>query len=358
MSTDLLTEQLPHVSIVIPVYNSAHIIGRLLESIRELDYPPERYEVLVVDNNSTDNLEAIVAAYPVRLLYERDTQSSYAARNLGIKQARGEIVAFTDADCVVDTKWLHHLATAFQGPSIGGVAGSIKGLEPAESWIERVLNQREHLSSIDHSAAGDNGTQSALKRSFKRPKSRLSRLLNRLGLVTYYDDPRLPSFPIAPTANVAYRRETFETAGLFDATYFGGGDTEFAIRFQQQTGSKLVAAPDAVIYHRHRSTLKQLSRAYIRYSTGRVVHLERYLGSDLRIKQQIITESLAYLMVGIPWSSLKLAFRGLRSLFGPPYPHYTQDMIVNLVGMISTHYASIRACYLLSRGKEEELWTF
>lgn len=358
MSTDLPAQQIPHISIVIPVYNGAHLVGRLLDSLRELDYPSERYEVLVVDNNSTDNLAAIVAAYPVKLLYERDTQSSYAARNLGVRQAEGEIIAFTDVDCVVHPQWLRHLAAAFKDSSIGGVAGSIKGVEPAENWVEAVLNQREHLSSIDRTAANNNGTQAALKRSFKYPTSRLSRWLNKVGLVTFYDDPRLPSVPVAPTANVAYRREVFEKVGLFDATYFGGGDAEFAIRLQQQSDMKLVGAPEALVYHRHRSSLGQLWRVYVRYNTSRVVHLERYLGLDDNIRRQVIIESLAYLLVGVPWSSAKLGYRTLRSMWGPPGPLYVQDMFLNLVALVSAHYARLRACHLLKQGRREDLWTW
>jgi len=357
MSTDLPAQQIPHVSIVIPVYNGAHIMDRLLDSIRELDYPQERYEVLVVDNNSTDNLEAILAAYPVKLLHERDTQSSYAARNLGITKSRGEFIAFTDADCVVHPRWLCHLTAAFQDPSIAGVAGAIKGLEPPESWIEAVFNQREHLSAIDRSKVNKNETHAALKRSFKRPARRLPRLLSKLGLVTFYDDPRLPALPVAPTANVAYRRDVFEKVGFFDATYFGGGDAEFAIRLQQQSDMKLVGAPEALVYHRHRSSLGQLWRAYVRYNTSRVVHIDRYLGLDDNIRRQVIIESLAYLMVGVPWSSAKLGFRTLRRmLLGDPRPLYVEDILLNLVMLIAAHYARLRACHLLKQGRREDLW--
>lgn len=359
-STDSSAQQagsLPRVSIIIPVYNGAHIIGRLLDSIRQLDYPPDRYEVLVVDNNSTDDLERAVAAYPVKLLHERDVQSSYAARNLGIKQSGGEILAFTDADCLVHSQWLRCLQAAFQDPAVGGAAGAIYGVEPARSWVEEVLNRRHHMSSINNFSP-DNGTGATLKQSFKKPTRRLPRLLEWLGLVTYYNDPRLPRLPVAPTANVSYRREVFDKIGLFDATYFGGGDAEFAIRLQQRSKWKLVAVPEAIVYHRHRATLTQLHRAYTRYNINRVVHLRRYLGAGDKLRRQILIESFAYLMIGIPWSSAKLVSRALRTaLLGSPRPFYTQEMLVDLTTLVSAHWARIRACHLLEQGRWEELWT-
>ncbi len=348
---------LPYISIVIPVYNGSHIIGSLLDSIQQLDYPKERYEVLVVDNNSTDDLERALAPYPVKLLHERETQSSYAARNQGIRQARGEVLAFTDADCRVHPQWLQGLQAAFQDPLVGGVAGAIRGVEPAESWVEAALNQGRHMSAIDHSAS-DNGTEVTLKRSFKPPARRLPRLLKQLGIVTYRDDPRLPSLPLAQTANAAYRRAAFEKVGYFDATYFGGGDTEFSIRLQQQSEMKLVSAPEAIVYHRHRATLDQFWQAYQRYHTSYVVHIERHLGVDNKVRRQMMIESLTYLMVGGTWSLAKLGFRAIRTALGrAPYPLYTQEMLLNLVKLVSTHYARLRACTLLRRGRRyEELW--
>lgn len=344
------------ISIIVPVYNGANSIKHLLDSFQQLEYPSDRYEVLIVDNNSTDDLERVVQGYPVQLLHEREVQSPYAARNLGIKYAQGQILAFTDVDCRVHPQWLCCLQTAFQDPTAGGATGPIHGIEPAESWVETLLNQRQHLSSLNDSFS-QNGVQATVKRSFKPPTRRLSRLLRQLGWVTYYDDPRLPSLPVAPTANVAYRRKVFEQVGLFDSTYFGGGDAEFAIRLQQQSDFKLVAAPGAIVYHRHRATLRQLGRVYARYNTSRVVHIEKYLGLGNGVRQQIVIESLMYLGVGIPWSIIKLGGRALRTVLkGSPYQFYTHEMLVNLVTLISAHYARIRACYLLQQGHREKLW--
>jgi glycosyltransferase involved in cell wall biosynthesis len=347
---------LPQISIIIPVYNGAHIIGRLLDSIQQLDYPTDRYQILVVDNNSSDDLESVVANYPVKLLHERDVQSSYAARNRGIREARGDILAFTDADCAVHPQWLRRLQAAFRDPMVGGAAGDTQGVEPARSWVEQVLNQRHHMSYIDQRGSSS-GSVPKLYLSFDRPKRRLPRLLRRLGIVTYRYDPRLPQVPVAATANVAYRREVFEKVGSFDDTFIGGGDAEFAIRMQQQSDMKLVAAPDAIVYHRHRSSLRQLWRAYARYEIGHLALIERFLGLDDSVRRQLVVEGLVYLMIGIPWSLARLVFQAPRSvLVGAPYPFCTQNIVVDLVTLTSRHSTRLRVWNTLHRGRREELW--
>src|SRR5262249_58919523 len=91
-------------------------------------WPREALELIVVDNRSTDATRAVVAEYPVRLLEEHHVQSSYAARNRGVAASHGDLLAFTDADCVPDPGWVRGLAGAFDDDQIGLAAG------PIEAW--------------------------------------------------------------------------------------------------------------------------------------------------------------------------------------------------------------------------------
>jgi len=93
------TDALPRASVVVPVFNAVGEIGRLVESLLAQDYPRDRFEIVVVDNGSTDGTAGSVAGFPVKLLKETDVQSSYAARNRALAEVTGEWVAFTDADC-------------------------------------------------------------------------------------------------------------------------------------------------------------------------------------------------------------------------------------------------------------------
>jgi len=89
----------PLVSIVIPVYNAEAFIGEALDSVFAQDYEP--YEVIAVDDGSSDNSAAIVRSYPDVRFFQQENSGASAARNVGIAAARGEFVAFVDADDVV-----------------------------------------------------------------------------------------------------------------------------------------------------------------------------------------------------------------------------------------------------------------
>lgn len=108
-------ERLPFVPVIVPVYNGEATIEGCIRSLLEWHYPKKRYEILVVDSNSTDNTSTIVKKYPVRYLVEDEIQNPCAARNRGIREARGEILAFTDADVVVGRNRLMRALDCFQG---------------------------------------------------------------------------------------------------------------------------------------------------------------------------------------------------------------------------------------------------
>ena len=90
----------PSVTVVVPVRNGAQTIQPLLESLQKLDYDRNTVEVIVVDGNSTDKTREIVKKYPVKLVVE-EKKGLNLARNIGIKSSNGEIIAFTDSDCIV-----------------------------------------------------------------------------------------------------------------------------------------------------------------------------------------------------------------------------------------------------------------
>jgi glycosyltransferase involved in cell wall biosynthesis len=102
---------LPFVSIVVPLYNEEQWIEECIRSLLAQDYPADRYEIFVVDNNSTDRSARLAARFDrVRLLHEPQ-QGDFAARNRGIRESRGEILAFTDADTAPRPDWLRSIVT-------------------------------------------------------------------------------------------------------------------------------------------------------------------------------------------------------------------------------------------------------
>jgi glycosyltransferase involved in cell wall biosynthesis len=112
-------------SVIVPFYNSASHIEACATALLSQRYPADRYEITFVDNGSTDRSRDIVQRYPrIRVLSE-SKQGSYVARNRGAAASSGEIIAFTDADCVPATDWLQTMATAMEDPGVQIVLGRI-----------------------------------------------------------------------------------------------------------------------------------------------------------------------------------------------------------------------------------------
>lgn len=94
-------------SVVVPFYNKAHSLKACINSLLSQNFPVDRYEILMVNNNSTDTSCAIVQSYGAKLmLLHEPKQNAYAARNTGITHAHGRYIVFTDADSIVPTSWL------------------------------------------------------------------------------------------------------------------------------------------------------------------------------------------------------------------------------------------------------------
>lgn len=229
-----------NLSVVIPVYNGETDLPDLIDCLRSQTYPADQVEYLLVDNNSQDNSVAIVkelaatSAIQIRSLSENQIQSSYSARNAGIRGATGEIIAFTDMDCRPEPQWLEQLIQPFSNQNVGLVAGEIIAL-PSENLLEKYADKQDTLSQ-----------KHTLNNSF---------------------------LPYGQTANLAIRRVIFEQVGLFRPYLTTGGDADICWRIQQQTNYQLEFAPQATVKHRHRSTFKALQSQWRRYGqSNRYLH--------------------------------------------------------------------------------------
>jgi cellulose synthase/poly-beta-1,6-N-acetylglucosamine synthase-like glycosyltransferase len=229
-----MTEGLPFVSVVVPARNCERTIGDCLASILRGDYPPDRREVLVVDNASTDRTAELVGRHPVRALQEL-RRGAAAARNRGIAESRGEMVAFLDADGVATTRWLRELVRSLHEDDAAGVAGEIVSYPP-ESRAERYqASQRVFLqrSSIDRRR------------------------------------------PFAVTANVAFRREVFDRIGLFDPWLRTAEDQDFSWRLFA-AGLKLTYSERALVFTHHRPTDWGLFKQHVGWGYGAALLHRKY----------------------------------------------------------------------------------
>lgn len=229
---------LPRTSVIVPIYNGEFDIPELLDCLQAQTYPTERVEYLLVDNSSHDAsarmLKTAASDGRIQLLQENRIQSSYAARNQGIRAATGEIIAFTDADCRPQPDWLSKLIVPFADKSVGVVAGEIVALA-GKTWLEKHADRHQVLSQ-----------QHTLKHSF---------------------------CPYGQTANLAIRRQIFQEVGLFRPYLTTGGDADICWRIQRQTDWRLTFAEKAIVQHRHRAAFREYYKQWRRYGcSNRYLH--------------------------------------------------------------------------------------
>jgi glycosyltransferase involved in cell wall biosynthesis len=128
--------ELPMVSIIVCSYNGARTLRECLNSLRNLDYP--KYEVIFIDDGSKDNTQEIMRDFPgVRNIVQSHKGLS-AARNAGIAAAKGEIVAFTDSDCMADRDWLYFLVSTLLSGNFAAVGGPNIS-PPSTNWIQATV---------------------------------------------------------------------------------------------------------------------------------------------------------------------------------------------------------------------------
>jgi cellulose synthase/poly-beta-1,6-N-acetylglucosamine synthase-like glycosyltransferase len=165
----------PPVSLIVPAYNEEDVIERKLENVLALDYPPERLEIVVTSDASTDATHEIVAGFAARgvRLIECDRGGKVAAQDRAVRETTGEIVAFGDANVEWEPGALRELVAPFADPAVGMACGHVRLVNPSGGtnqegayWrYEMWLRARE---SLVHSMTGSNGAIYAVRRDAYR----------------------------------------------------------------------------------------------------------------------------------------------------------------------------------------------
>lgn len=113
----------PTISVIIPAYNEEKLIGKCIEALLKQTYPKEKYEIIVVDNNSSDKTLEVAKKYDVRAFEYTKMNRVSAVRQFGASHARGNILAFMDADSFADPTWLKTIERLLQNESYKAVCG-------------------------------------------------------------------------------------------------------------------------------------------------------------------------------------------------------------------------------------------
>ena len=217
------------VSVVIPVRNEANKIGQCLGAVFSQSLEP--CEVIVVDGHSSDKTVENAGTFPVKILYE-DYHNRAGGCQVGVENAQGEYVAFTDGDCLPDKDWLANLMREFDG-NVVGVGGRFEDV--GEGLWTRSINL-----------------------TFRTPFS---------GARSRWDKRRVMKNLSVCGANGMCRREDILRAGGFNVMLSGAEDLEFGKRLGKL--GKLVYTPDAIVLHNHNRGLKDFAKQAYRYGGWR-----------------------------------------------------------------------------------------
>jgi cellulose synthase/poly-beta-1,6-N-acetylglucosamine synthase-like glycosyltransferase len=285
------------ISVIIITYNEEENIKDCLNSLFKLDYPKERYEVIVVDS-STDSTPEIVSEYKnVRLIKSRKGFSQQ--RNTGWNHAVFNIIAFIDADTIVPSEYLKVINKAFKNKETAAIGGNAY---PPENTNRFGI----WAACVGHPAGGAMGFKANMKKGQKKPH-------------------------FLPGCNFAFRKKILDTVNGFNPEFYDGGEDIDISRRMQERGFSLEYIPDLTVYHKPRNSLKK----YILWNRGvgktkfNLTHpsLLRIIFQPSFPLWSLLLILLVLLLVNQPIILAALAVLGwifylmTLCLFANPYPH-------------------------------------
>jgi glycosyltransferase involved in cell wall biosynthesis len=231
--------QMPFVSVIIPTYHDWERLRLCLDALRQQTYEASAYEVIVINNDPDDSCPYAKLPGKVTLLSEAKP-GSYAARNAGIRASTGEILAFTDADCIPAPNWIEAgVARLLADPALSRIGGRVE------------LTSRERRATAAE----------AYDRAFGM---RQDQYVERGG---------------AMTANMFAYRSVFDAIGLFMESRFSGEDTAWGQR-AEQVGWRIAYAPECAVTHPARWQLRDVRQKIRRLIGGRLCDPSRPEHSD------------------------------------------------------------------------------
>ena len=226
----------PFVSVIIPVLNDAKRLEVCLVALQNQSYPKNCYEVIVVDNGSDEDISTVVDAFSQARLGLESRRGAYAARNMGISLAKGQVIAFTDSDCIPADNWIKNgVENLFQYDNCGMVGGKVKF----------IFSNQEKPTAVE--------------------------LLD--SLIFLQQKVYIEHYKFSVTANLFTLKEIFDHVGLFNDKVKSGGDREWGNRVFL-SGYSIRYAEDTEVCHSARKSFTEVCKKVLRV-VGGVHELER-----------------------------------------------------------------------------------
>jgi len=261
------------ISVIIPTHNRSSSLKKTLISLINQTYPKDRYEIIIVDDGGSDNTEKMIKELNKQTnsninYFWQKNRGPAAARNLGIKNARADIIAFTDDDCIVNPDWLEKMIEAFSKDKDAMIVGG--ETLPPKGRIVAVVGQG----------------------------------LTKNAFFDYVNGKKETIF--FPTCNAAFRKEVFKKAGYFDISFPlpAGEDLEFSWRCFKK-GLKLLYKPEIIVTHYCTPNLRAYARQSFNYGRGNYI---------TKLKQPDHPE-IRGLETGGRWAFFKYCIRELLYIF-------------------------------------------
>jgi len=219
-----------YVSVIIPVFNDPIRLKICLDALEKQTYPKELYEVIVVDNASDENIDKLVSQFHQAIAISENRQGSYVARNKGITFSKGDVIAFTDSDCVPAPEWIEKgVANLLRTPNCGLVVGR----------INMFFRDPDKPTSVELYDA----------------------------VTAFPNEHILKVAKFGPTANVFTFRSVIAHVGAFNDNVKSAGDLEWGQRVFS-FGYRQIYADDTCVSHPARFSMSELLKKHVRMVGG------------------------------------------------------------------------------------------
>lgn len=229
------------ISVLIPTFNRVDQLRECINSLKKQTLESQEYEIIIVDDGSSDQTPELGQSFSVssegHIRYFRQTnQGPAAARNFGIQNAKGEVVAFIDDDCRAERNWLEELVKGYSDPKVGGTGGRI-------------------ISPLKETLADRYCFHVGLLETPKMKEDRVEYVI---------------------TANASFRKKAVLEIGGFDEHFVfpGGEDPDISYRLTQ-SGYRLIYNPFAIVNHYHPRSLNTLRKTFFNYGMGWAILLSK-----------------------------------------------------------------------------------